>query len=283
MMGSRYWGCAAIALAVAVSAEGCITKGDTNIDGGNGSTSTSGGSLCAQYCTKVKNQGCNLNPNCEANCTQNAQACIDAGSRAADIFLECVISDPMTCGSTGDPDSPTCRDEWDAAQECMTNDSNVCAAAAEPCAGTSDCCDGNTCVNFPDLGGSYCTAQCDTGNDCYSGCCAELESGGGACAPEDYCQSTGTALIGDVCTSSDVCATDYCEFLDTGTGYCSDDCVTSSDCGQDSYGVPGVCWYGTCGPGCNVNADCSPYGVGGWACYFDTGMGESYCIPGDWV
>ncbi|GEM_PF-3655626 len=280
MIGCRCWGSGLAALAAALVVAGCISKGDTNIEGGGG-RDVEGGSLCAQYCAKIEDQGCNLNPNCESNCAQNVQRCLDAGDSAADIFLECAIAEPITCGSTGDPYNPTCSDEYAAAAECMAG-GGACVAAGESCDDEGDCCDGTTCVNFPELGGAHCTADCESDDDCASECCVALESGGAACAPAEYCLEPGTALIGDACTTDEDCESLYCEFLsETGAGYCSLECTTSSECGISSAGIAATCWVGTCGPGCSTDEDCAPFGAGDWFCFPDTELGESYCVPGE--
>jgi hypothetical protein len=64
----------------------------------------------------------------------------------------------------------------------------TCGQAGTACAATAaGCCAGNACVNFPELGGSFCTAACVSGDGCKSGCCVPLKSGGSACAPASYC------------------------------------------------------------------------------------------------
>jgi len=65
----------------------------------------------------------------------------------------------------------------------------ACAQAGEAC---GRCCAGTTCVNFPSVG-DLCAANCTTGAECQSGCCAKLQGGGSACYLASGCSTTPPA------------------------------------------------------------------------------------------
>jgi hypothetical protein len=268
---------AAAAALMLFGASSCISKGDTNIEGDSGSGGTSGGSLCAQYCNKIGSQGCNLNPNCETNCTQNARSCLDVGDYSSDYYLECVLQNPMTCGSTGDPNVPACAAELDAALACASGGGS-CAPAGDPC-DSVDCCDDSTCVSFPEYGGSYCALKCTADGDCASGCCGALEGGGTVCGPAEYCESS-QGYVGDICTTNSDCISDYCEiWWETPPGYCSTECSTNDDCGVTGSELQNICVDGTCSPGCGSDGDCTAIADGTLACMYDANPAETFCFP----
>jgi len=64
-----------------------------------------------------------------------------------------------------------------------------CVDAGVQCDVNGDCCGfdvgDSACVNAGDF--SVCADLCDFDSDCESDCCADLEQGGGACAPSDFC------------------------------------------------------------------------------------------------
>jgi hypothetical protein len=42
-------------------------------------------------------------------------------------------------------------------------------------------------VNLPEENGAFFAGACDSGDDCVSGCCVELDGGGNACVPDYVC------------------------------------------------------------------------------------------------
>lgn len=59
----------------------------------------------------------------------------------------------------------------------------VCSDPGQPCNVHGDCCDSGDvlCVD------GICAAACSFDDECASFCCADLEGGGGACAPAQFC------------------------------------------------------------------------------------------------
>jgi|GEM_PF-2629561 len=178
-------GCLVIALALAGALlhGGCISKGDTNVRGG--ATEEEGpGSLCRQYCEKIEESGCNLSPNCEVNCVQNAQICVEAGDFSVDQLLECIIAQPMSCDADGNAQSPQCDDLADEAMACIS--SPACGGEGDPCSATGDCCDGYDCI---DVSGSICLPMCEGNDDCDSDCCVAVTGQDyGVCADAENCE-----------------------------------------------------------------------------------------------
>ena len=120
--------------------------------------------------------GCSVNGDC---CGFPAEAafCVDNGGGGA-------------C-------QPVCNDNSDCGSGCcaaLNNGETVCSPAnycecTDPgyaCDANSDCCEGNSCVNFGG-GDVLCAFDCTYGEECNSGCCAPLEQGGGVCAPTSFC------------------------------------------------------------------------------------------------
>lgn len=60
----------------------------------------------------------------------------------------------------------------------------MCADPGQDCS-KADCCDGSTCVTD----GTFfvCAANCASGDECNSGCCAALDTGGSVCSPATFC------------------------------------------------------------------------------------------------
>ena len=63
----------------------------------------------------------------------------------------------------------------------------TCAQAGVACTGTADCCANETCVTPSNT----CAANCTTGSQCASGCCAALTntSATGVCSDPIYCSA----------------------------------------------------------------------------------------------
>jgi hypothetical protein len=112
-----------------------------------------------------------------------------------------------------------------------------------------------------------CHAQCTTGSQCNSGCCAQVTGESyGVCASTDHCQPTGYG-VGTHCTANTQCASGTCA---GGTGWCTESCSPSNTICAGGYGTAGLYnSYGqlnwcirnnagadSCFPGCSSNADC---------------------------
>jgi hypothetical protein len=171
----------------------CVSKGDTNVNGGGaGTMMPTGGSLCAQYCEKGKEKQCNISPQCQSNCEANATMC----PGEFDTALECALSTTLVCSATGDPYSSQCQNEFTAASNCLDgktmtdpmcntkatfNDCDTCCTSAYPdaekkwedaltncaCTDTSLC--GGKCTSAALCGGTGTTSQACT--DCLSSKC----------------------------------------------------------------------------------------------------------------
>lgn len=130
-----------------------------------------------------------------------------------DLGSDCTING-LCCGSESgetlcvhfDDDEAYCLQSCTEDSECPTNccgmlegggggcvSSNFCMNChqpEEPCETNDECCGyeiGDTyCVNFID-GPTTCALACIDGFDCDSGCCVDLEEGGGACGPASSC------------------------------------------------------------------------------------------------
>ena len=106
-------------------------------------------------------------------------------------FYACPDADASnTCFSSFDPSGcsadPARNAECDGGGETGGDDSagdgGVCSDPGQPCSTHSDCCDSDVlCVD------GTCAAACAFDDECASLCCADLEGGGGACAPPDFC------------------------------------------------------------------------------------------------
>lgn len=110
-----------------------------------------------------------------------------------------------------------------------------CAQAGSSCATSpAVCCAGTTCTNFPDLGGSFCAANCTTGDGCNSGCCVPLEKGGGVCGASSYCATCKKAgqegCVSDTeCCGGAACITELSGGVAT-RNVCKDHCTANTDC-----------------------------------------------------
>lgn len=113
------------------------------------------------------------------------------------------------------------------------NTSGGCAEQGSSCAKNGDCC-GNaqgTAVCL-DIGGgqSACAATCKVNGDCKGNCCSQLQSGGLACSPSDWC--SGCVLAGKTCAKTgDCCGSGagltVCVSDDTA---CHDTCTANAQC-----------------------------------------------------
>jgi hypothetical protein len=65
--------------------------------------------------------------------------------------------------------------------------------------GDEPCCDGSSCTDFGNWGGTVCAAECDAHEDCGTGCCDR-----GVCAPEEFCGSGGIVPEA-LCEVRDIC------------------------------------------------------------------------------
>ena len=97
----------------------------------------------------------------------------------------------QTCTSNSECGSGCCGETTSGEGICVAEVyCDVCEEPGNTCNDNGDCCgfeEGTTsCVNFP-VEGLYCSATCIWNSDCNSGCCVPLDTGLGACAPDDYC------------------------------------------------------------------------------------------------
>jgi hypothetical protein len=152
-------------------------------------------------------------------------------------------------GNPMSPDGPTAVAPPDA--RTGTDTQGTCGLAGAACGATAaTCCAGNTCVNFPELGGSFCTAACVSGDGCVSGCCVPLQSGGLVCAPASDCASckkggeTGCQSDQDCCTGS-ACITETSGGVATGT-VCKDYCTANANCYSGCCAVVSGATYYVC-------------------------------------
>ena len=129
------------------------------------------------------------------DCSDDAQACCN-GSTCVD-FGDGVVECAGNCATGNDcldccciPLQGTgavcalgfCSGECEPAQQC--------SAIGSLCDLDEDCCEfsagGAWCVNDPNWGLS-CAASCEVDDDCQSGCCAPLVTGGNACSDPSLC------------------------------------------------------------------------------------------------
>jgi hypothetical protein len=226
--------------------------------GGGGSTSFPG--------------SCNSDGDCGAdescvNMVCQATRRSDGGSPAAD-------SGPSSRPDAG-PDASSCAGVECGGTCCQpgeTCENGMCqgcvaAGSGQTCTATTECCQsgttqplGATCISNDDL----CHANCATGTDCTSGCCAAVQGQSyGVCAAASAC----LAGTGSACSTSASCASDYCQ------GWCVSSCSASNAVCAGGYGTGGLmneygqynwCLADTsgsdiCFPGCSTNADCAPF------------------------
>ncbi|MFO0547336.1 MAG: hypothetical protein U0271_03050 [Polyangiaceae bacterium] len=129
---------------------------------------------------------------------------------------------------------------------CVEETTEQCADAGESCDAEA-CCSGETCVAFGGDSGNLCSANCSTGTDCVSGCCAMTQAGQGVCAPQDYCG------VGSLCETPENCLTDTC------IGWCTDYCSNSNQCPGNSWCMLNNAGDQLCFIGCDSSADCAAY------------------------
>lgn len=125
----------------------------------------------------------------------------------------------------------------------------TCVEAGASCE-SSDCCEGNTCIEEA----LVCAANCESGDECQSGCCAELVSGGRACAPPSVCANPNEpappVMSGTVGCGQLVLLGDDGQFLGNAT--------------SNAYATDGVCnQYSPHGSAYAADSIYNPYGTYG--------------------
>ncbi|MCR9159102.1 MAG: hypothetical protein ACE37F_09730 [Nannocystaceae bacterium] len=145
-----------------------VGGGETGDGGGNGNGSGSGNGS-GNDSGSTSTQSCCLNG--------SFYACPDEGA-AATCFND---FDPSGCSA--DPSrNGECGDGGSDDGSTGNGDGGVCSDPGQPCGSHGDCCDSDVlCVD------GVCAAACSFDDECVSLCCADLEGGGGACAPASFC------------------------------------------------------------------------------------------------
>jgi hypothetical protein len=186
----------------------CVSKGDTNVNGGPSTgTKMTGGSLCAQYCGKVGMQNCNLNPNCQANCETNATMC----PNEFDAALQCALSTTLTCSASGDAYSAQCTKEFTDASNCLDG-MTMTMMPPDPMCNTKttfDDCDACCTAAYPDAEKKWEAALTNCA-------CTDTTMCAKQCATAPLCIKNGTAsdacntCVGMTCTTAvdNVCGSD---------------------------------------------------------------------------
>jgi hypothetical protein len=146
---------------------GAVATGGATGTGGSGTcladsadcTSTPNG-CCSGVC--LENGGSSQQHTCAAVCTADSQCVSGCCATLTNTTLK-------ACSARG-----FCPE--------------TCAAAGVACTGSADCCANETCVTPSNT----CAANCTTGAQCVSGCCAGLSntSATGVCSDPIYCSAT---------------------------------------------------------------------------------------------
>lgn len=166
-------------------------------------------------CSLEEPVGCQKDDDCATNRICESGTCVWAnGQGSGGTSSTSCVETGQSCTVNGDccnfqhQDgfcvSGTCADACDAAEECQSaccartqNGERACAPVeicAEVCVDTGESCSVNAdCCNYRD-GVGYCvdgicadTCAMGASEQCFSGCCAELQGGDWACAPAEYC------------------------------------------------------------------------------------------------
>jgi hypothetical protein len=115
----------------------------------------------------------------------------------------------------------------------------MCVDFGQTCSSTVACCEGLVCAGADDE--FTCFESCESDDDCPSGVCTELASGGSKicqaivvlpCAPDGAECGPGTGY-GDCCEG--LCVTD----ITSPTGTCGKFCTQASDCSTNCCGDVG--------------------------------------------
>jgi len=141
-------------------------------------------------------------------------------------------------------------------------------------------------------GHSYCGANCTNNGQCPSGFeCATLDNSvEKQCWPTNgYCNQWGQNVgLGDFCFGHEVCESGIC--LVTGdSAFCSKQCTSSNQCGQDMSCSGGFCMPSGSSPygaECQDDAECETalciaFGFGGGVCTQTCGVNGGTCPPGN--
>ena len=155
-----------------------------NSDSGNNDADADGGDADADGgvppCAPAYD-GCASNGDC-CGFTEGAAFCVDNGGGGT---CRPVCAGDSDCGSDCCAELNNGETVCSPANFCP-DDPPHCTGSGYSCDASSECCPGNTCVNFGG-GDVLCAFECTYGEECNSGCCAPLEQGGGVCAPTSYC------------------------------------------------------------------------------------------------
>jgi hypothetical protein len=229
------------------------------------------GSLCVGYTNiSVCEQTCTYDSQCDSGCCAELDSgtnktcapgdfCDSCGTQDAPCSYQSDCCGGFICVNFGDSARCTmeCTRDGHCPEDCCVgledSDQSVCApgeycgstckGAGETCSRNGDCCSGYVCVNWGDH--VSCAYECSYGSECNSGCCADLESGSGACGNSIYCsESDGGG--GDECPFSNcrdlaggyVCVDGACECSPECTVYGSSVCCGGSFCAGDCIGSP---------------------------------------------
>ncbi|HEV8246348.1 MAG TPA: hypothetical protein VGP93_11295 [Polyangiaceae bacterium] len=148
----------------------CINAGSGGSSGSAGTGGSGGTSGCA---------------NAGESCGVNGDCCKFQSQTPAGFCVNGICSD--ACASGAECVSGCCAQLEVSGSACAPAEicSKSCFATGEPCAVNGDCC--NFLANAGFCAGGFCSDKCTSAAECASGCCATLESGDMACAPEYIC------------------------------------------------------------------------------------------------
>jgi hypothetical protein len=175
----------------------CVNAGGAGSNGSGGTTATGGVPGTGGSTGNGGSTGAGGAPSCLANstdCTSTPNACCSG------VCLE-NLNDPSqahycaaVCTADSQCESGCCATLSDSTTKACGQRGfcpETCAAAGVACTTSADCCANETCVTPSNT----CAANCTTGSQCESGCCAALTntSATGVCSDPIYC-STAAAL-----------------------------------------------------------------------------------------
>ena len=173
---------------------------------------------------------------CDVACQQAGLSALGCGADPDSGEASCLCGGPgVVTGGGGNDDG-----------------GNNCEPVDAPCEVNGDCCDAGDVLCVNDGTSSTCLKACASDGECSSGCCVDLEGGGGACAASAYCGSSCSDDFGPCEKQGECCG------YPTGEAFCVDD--------GDG---------GTCHPSCDVNSDC------GSSCCAELESGDSVCAPSE--
>ena len=207
--------------------------------------SSSGRGVCSRACVQSEECGGNFDcidygddiVYCSALCDSDAQCngwvCLDLGDGGPPVCSP----PPDGGGSAGRPFGAACAldGECESGACWVANGAGICSWSCGEFLGGRPCTGDATCGLPQSIASEICLPPCASNAECNGWRCATLDTGERLCLPPISGNSPEVDDVGALCVDDNACDSGTCLRAANATGYCTQECTQTGECGRQPF------------------------------------------------